>query len=301
MNNDIREFLYKADSGMKKCVHILSAVFYCLFPELLPAQEYHHFLSPDKEWHCKVHDPDNWGNPENEWIDYIYKTTENTIFDGEQWYRIECHVKNGTAGYEYDEWFVEQDGKIYKSDKPGGGKELVYNFSMRDGEKETFNVVPDFQFSLTQKSSIEIPIQHTTRWAFDNNMTLYIKTNAGEQGEIDEMVLDGGSLLTVEGIGNLISPFDFYELLVHIRAPRLAAVYEGGMCVYSEDDLQRICKLMYAQCDINKDGKVDITDVVAVVNTIAGDTRYKDSTDVNSDGRTDITDVVDIINVIAGQ
>ena len=107
--------------------------------------------------------------------------------------------------------------------------------------------------------------------------------------------------MTVEGIGNLISPFDFYELLVHIRAPRLAAVYEGGMCVYSEDDLQRICKLMYAQCDINKDGKVDITDVVGVVNTIAGDTRYEESSDVNSDGRTDITDVVDIINVIAGQ
>ena len=54
-------------------------------------------------------------------------------------------------------------------------------------------------------------------------------------------------------------------------------------------------------CDINKDGKVDITDVVGVINTIAGDTRYKDSADVNSDGRTDITDVVDIINVIAGQ
>ena len=54
-----------------------------------------------------------------------------------------------------------------------------------------------------------------------------------------------------------------------------------------------------AQCDINKDGKVDITDVVGVVNTIAGDTRYKDTSDVNSDGRTDITDVVDIINVIA--
>ena len=53
--------------------------------------------------------------------------------------------------------------------------------------------------------------------------------------------------------------------------------------------------------DVNLDGKVDITDIVSVINTIAGDTTFKATSDVNGDNRTDISDVVAIINVIAGK
>ncbi len=52
--------------------------------------------------------------------------------------------------------------------------------------------------------------------------------------------------------------------------------------------------------DVNQDGKVDISDIVAVINTIAGDTTYKSTADVNSDNKIDISDIVAIINIIAG-
>ena len=51
--------------------------------------------------------------------------------------------------------------------------------------------------------------------------------------------------------------------------------------------------------DVNLDGKVDISDVVADINTIAGIPTYKNTSDVNGDNKTDISDIVAIINIIA--
>ncbi len=53
--------------------------------------------------------------------------------------------------------------------------------------------------------------------------------------------------------------------------------------------------------DVNRDGAVDISDIVAVINTIAGDSANLPRTDVNQDGKTDISDIVSIINLIAGE
>ncbi|MBR1465013.1 MAG: hypothetical protein IJ607_01475 [Bacteroidaceae bacterium] len=53
------------------------------------------------------------------------------------------------------------------------------------------------------------------------------------------------------------------------------------------------------QGDVNHDGSVDISDIVAVINTIAGETTYSSSADVNKDNNTDISDIVAIINIIA--
>ncbi len=54
------------------------------------------------------------------------------------------------------------------------------------------------------------------------------------------------------------------------------------------------------KCDVNEDGKVDISDIVAVINQIAGTATYRYA-DVNDDGKVDISDIVAIINFIAGQ
>lgn len=51
--------------------------------------------------------------------------------------------------------------------------------------------------------------------------------------------------------------------------------------------------------DVNKDGGVDINDVVAVINHMAGTTDFPKS-DTNGDDATDINDVVSIINFMAG-
>ena len=50
--------------------------------------------------------------------------------------------------------------------------------------------------------------------------------------------------------------------------------------------------------DVNKDGNVDISDIVAVINQIAGMAIYRYA-DVNGDEGVDISDIVAIINIIA--
>lgn len=52
------------------------------------------------------------------------------------------------------------------------------------------------------------------------------------------------------------------------------------------------------RCDVNEDGFVDISDIVAVINHIAG-TNYYRYADVNDDKTVDISDIVSIINYIA--
>jgi hypothetical protein len=52
--------------------------------------------------------------------------------------------------------------------------------------------------------------------------------------------------------------------------------------------------------DVNQDGAVDIADVVAVYNIMAGNNPNGLNGDVNQDGATDIADVVAIYNIMAG-
>ena len=51
--------------------------------------------------------------------------------------------------------------------------------------------------------------------------------------------------------------------------------------------------------DVNLDGSVDISDIVAIINHIAGSNVYP-LADVNADGQVDISDIVSVINIIAG-
>ena len=50
--------------------------------------------------------------------------------------------------------------------------------------------------------------------------------------------------------------------------------------------------------DVNEDGVVDISDIVAVINVMAGLATYPHA-DVNEDGAPDISDVVFVINIMA--
>ena len=52
--------------------------------------------------------------------------------------------------------------------------------------------------------------------------------------------------------------------------------------------------------DVNQDGEVDISDIVAIINQIAGKQTYP-LADVNEDGEVDISDIVGVINIIAGK
>ena len=71
------------------------------------------------------------------------------------------------------------------------------------------------------------------------------------------------------------------------------------------DGARKLCSYSFtvsngAPGDVNEDGKVDISDIVAVINQIAGGATYKNA-DVNTDRKVDISDIVAIINIIATQ
>ena len=52
--------------------------------------------------------------------------------------------------------------------------------------------------------------------------------------------------------------------------------------------------------DVNEDGKVDINDVVAIINVMAGTANWPNA-NVNGEGDVDINDVVAVINIMAGK
>ena len=58
--------------------------------------------------------------------------------------------------------------------------------------------------------------------------------------------------------------------------------------------------VLFIKGDVNFDGNVDISDVVSIINCIAGNPTYNNSADVNEDGAIDISDIVAVINIIAG-
>ena len=59
-----------------------------------------------------------------------------------------------------------------------------------------------------------------------------------------------------------------------------------------------IVEMSNNQYDVNNDGSVDISDVVALVNAILSSSTTDNSFDVNGDGSVDISDVVSLVNTI---
>lgn len=86
----------------------------------------------------------------------------------------------------------------------------------------------------------------------------------------------------------------------------IVAVQSGNHNYYSTPRARKIVIIQdgnpvdVVKGDVNNDGKADISDVVAVINTMAGNTTFKVTSDVNNDGKIDISDVVAIINIMAG-
>ena len=72
---------------------------------------------------------------------------------------------------------------------------------------------------------------------------------------------------------------------------------------YNNDDILTIT-YRNVKSDVNRDFLTNISDVVTIINTMAGKVKEEEAdgiTDVNGDGRTDISDVVAVINVMAGK
>ena len=118
------------------------------------------------------------------------------------------------------------------------------------------------------------------------------------------------SNVTVESIGDeatygplVVSGLEVMEENVQVVEPSSWAFkfpYVYDMSSGSEVKASRVVfKRKSMKGDVNVDGKVDISDIVAVINQIAGTATYPNA-DVNGDKKVDISDIVAIINIIAG-
>ncbi len=84
--------------------------------------------------------------------------------------------------------------------------------------------------------------------------------------------------------------------ILHVPAGCRQEYLDNGWTMFKEilEDLP-----VLKQGDVNQDGTVDISDIVAVINAIAGDNTFWLTADVNGDNEYNISDVVAIINAIA--
>ena len=69
-------------------------------------------------------------------------------------------------------------------------------------------------------------------------------------------------------------------------------------CIFDDFQLFYLGPVDAIPCDVNEDGVVNISDVVAVINQMAGTMTYQYA-DVNDDGVVNISDVVAVINQMA--
>ena len=122
-------------------------------------------------------------------------------------------------------------------------------------------------------------------------------------GYTGEVSVTGNSWIFSSGTYYDFGPLDNLTLgkNIHITEP-LRATFENNCVYYRNQACNGIGVVIeyYNPGDVNEDGDVDISDVVAVVNTIAGNMTYEFTADVNSDNNIDISDIVAIINIIAG-
>ena len=118
-----------------------------------------------------------------------------------------------------------------------------------------------------------------------------------------------GKETVIKALGNTGSIVNLQSLRLNdglaITDPAGAEFTNHAVCLGKQPVKNQIVVIQYQEQqhypkgDVNHDGKVDISDVVAVINTMAGDTTFKATSDVNADGDTNISDVVAIINIMA--
>ena len=134
--------------------------------------------------------------------------------------------------------------------------------------------------------------------AYDGTITAAVVLNSGKSFYILE---DGTALSNYDGITESEKKYGTYTF--DVKGGSTYAVYCTGskLGFYGFNYAWvKPAETQHKKGDVNEDGNVDISDIVAVINQIAGTATYRYA-DVNEDENVDISDIVAIINIIAGQ
>ena len=144
----------------------------------------------------------------------------------------------------------------------------------------------DLAFTINP-AALTVTAYSYERTAGEENPTFEFSYD-GWQGEDSDSVLTVVPVVSCEATAE--SPAGTYDIVVSGgEALNYTLVYVNGTLTVNRGLLG----------DVNLDGKIDISDIVAIINTIAGDTTYIQTADVNGDQKIDISDIVAVINFIA--
>lgn len=139
------------------------------------------------------------------------------------------------------------------------------------------------------KAPLIISANDTTKFVGEDNPEFILTYDGFVYGE-DESVLNSLPVVVCEA--DRTSPAGEYTIeLSEGTADNYEITLVNGTLTIKEQP--------HEKGDVNEDGNVDISDIVAVINQIAGTASYKYA-DVNEDKNVDISDIVAIINTIAG-
>ena len=147
-------------------------------------------------------------------------------------------------------------------------------------------------------------------WMITNSYGKLVNVTADTSFEADNNAFDADGYL-VDDPANAVFTLGFNNdnkkfMVTTVDDPVDGVVYETKVGLKSEKGIYvfnvktGVTISDKKKGDVNEDGKVDISDIVAVINQIAGTATYRYA-DVNEDTKVDISDIVAIINVIAGQ
>ncbi len=125
-----------------------------------------------------------------------------------------------------------------------------------------------------------------------DELPVFVPVYSGFKNDETEEVMTKPPTLTTEATS--ASAPGVYDIIVaDAEAPNYEIAYVNGSLTILPPDMMK--------GDVNIDGVVDILDVVATINIMAGKTGFYslEAADANSDGEVNIVDVTTIINIIA--
>ncbi len=158
--------------------------------------------------------------------------------------------------------------------------------------------------SLTQKDKLSLTAAFmnygatatvsTRLWVFDQDMQTVVYSNT------QTSTFYGNSLTTVSmdyALTDIPAGKYFASILYYDEWERNTWLYSSKYLV----DIEIVDPSPINKGDVNEDGKVNGTDLVALTNIILGKNPQKTSADVNGDGKVNGTDYVALANIILGK
>ena len=168
----------------------------------------------------------------------------------------------------------------------------------------------DYQYDMTVYAAIELESGVVTDYS---NYEIAAFVNAGDEEECRGVATVGSqsgmTWLYMRVYSNKASGEQVYFKIYdksksEVLTPKEKITFESEKLVGMPSSPQKLSLVKFTLGDVNDDGKINITDVTACFQIMAGKSNkdyVKDAADVNEDGKINITDVTALFQIMAGK